>query len=80
MTYDVEKVVLGGGVTHVGDAFLAPVLAELARLRSRSALNRKMLPDSKIALLPRTFNAGLRGAIYLAQQAAQEASHHKEVA
>jgi glucokinase len=32
MTYDVEKVVLGGGVSHDGDGFLKPILADLARL------------------------------------------------
>lgn len=68
MTYDVEKVVLGGGVSHDGDGFLKPILAELARLRAQSELAKIMLPDSKIALMPKTYNAGLWGAITLARQ------------
>jgi glucokinase len=69
MSYDVEKVVLGGGVAQIGDSFLQPVLGELARLRSQSTLNARMLPDSKVALLPKAFNAGLHGAVALAQEA-----------
>lgn len=68
MTYDVEKVVLGGGVSHDGDGFLMPILAELARLRAQSELANIMLPDSKISLMPKTYNAGLWGAITLAKQ------------
>jgi len=68
MAYDVEKVVLGGGVSHDGDLFLKPVLAELAGLRAQSELATIMLPDSKIALMPSTYNAGLWGAIALARQ------------
>lgn len=70
MTYDVEKVVLGGGVTRSGAAFLNPILKEMAKLRSSTALAKTMLPDSKIALLPAGYNAGVWGAILLAQQAA----------
>lgn len=70
MTYDVEKVVLGGGVSHDGDLFLKPILAEMAGLRAQSELAKIMLPDSKIALMPSTYNAGLWGAIALTRQMA----------
>lgn len=66
MAYDVEKVVLGGGVTRAGDSFLAPILDELARLRSISSLADSMLKDDKLILLPATFNAGTWGSINLA--------------
>ena len=66
MTYDVEKVVLGGGVTRSGPTFLDPILAELARLRSLSSLAAAMLEDEKVALLPADYNAGTWGAITLA--------------
>ena len=69
MTYDVERIVLGGGVTRIGDAFLRPILTELANLRAYSALNHKMLPDEIVQLLPHSVNVGLHGAIFLAQQA-----------
>lgn len=69
MTYDVEKVVMGGGVTSAGTTLLDTVLGELAVMRSQSDLNRMMLPDSKLSLLPGDFSAGARGAIRMAQQA-----------
>ena len=34
MTYDVRRVVLGGGVTGAGETFLAPVLRALEELRA----------------------------------------------
>jgi glucokinase len=71
MAYDVEKVVLGGGVSHDGDSFLMPILAELAGLRAHSELANIMLAESKITLMPNTYNAGLWGAINLARQMVQ---------
>lgn len=68
MTYDVEKLVLGGGVTSAGTAFLEPIFQALARLRADSPLAQAMLPDTKLSLLPAGFNAGAWGAIALAQQ------------
>lgn len=68
MTYDVEKLVLGGGVTSAGTAFLEPIFQALARLRADSPLAQAMLPDTKLSLLPSGFNAGAWGAIALAQQ------------
>jgi len=65
MAYDVEKVVLGGGVTHAGPALLDPLLVELAGLRSQSALATAMLLDDKISLLPAGYNAGAWGAIMM---------------
>ncbi|MBE2224343.1 MAG: ROK family protein [Anaerolineae bacterium] len=67
MTYDVDKVVLGGGVSGAGDAFLTPVLQALATLRAQSDLFNTMLPASKITLLPKGYNAGVWGAVYLAR-------------
>jgi glucokinase len=69
MAYDVEKVVLGGGVSRAGQAFLEPILEALAEMRSQSDLARAMLPDEKILLLPADYSAGAWGAIILAQQA-----------
>jgi glucokinase len=68
MGYDVDKVAIGGGVSHTGSNFLAPVLAGLARLRQGSALASDMLADHKILLMPSDFNAGVWGAVRLAQQ------------
>ena len=68
MTYDVEKIVLGGGVTQSGDAFLAPILQELANLRQQSPLAAALLPDEKVHLIPPDFNPGVWGAVNLAKQ------------
>ncbi len=68
LTYDVEKVILGGGVTQAGATFLDPVLQTVAQRRANSPLLQMLLPDDKIALLPAGFNAGAWGAIALAQQ------------
>lgn len=67
MAYDVDKVVLGGGVSHDGPAFLQPVLEELALLRAHSSLARQQLTEQKIALFPPDLNAGLLGAVALAK-------------
>lgn len=84
MTYDVEKVVLGGGVTRAGAAFFNPIMEALAHMRRESPLARAMLPATKVVLLPSDYNAGLWGAIRLARQAvspsmlAQEEMKHEQ--
>ena len=66
MTCDVEKVVLGGGVTAVGPAFFTPLLAALAGLQAQSALLTELLNEDKIMLLPAGYNPGTWGAVLLA--------------
>jgi predicted NBD/HSP70 family sugar kinase len=68
LTYDVEKVVFGGGVTGAGEAFLQPLLQTLSRLQVESSLG-SLFSAEKIALLPAGYNAGLWGAVHLAQEA-----------
>lgn len=68
MAYDVDRVVLGGGVTHAGETFLNPLLDELARLRAQSELSAAMLQAEKVMVLPDDYNAGVWGAIALAQR------------
>ena len=72
MSYDVEKVVLGGGVASAGAAFLNPILQELSQLRAQSPLAASMYGAEKIMLLPEGFNAGTWGAILLAQSGDQQ--------
>jgi glucokinase len=66
MTYDVEKVVLGGGVTRAGLAFEEPLRNALADLRADSSLAAAMLPEGLISLVPTDYNAGLIGAVLIA--------------
>jgi glucokinase len=79
MTYDVERIILGGGVAAAGDAFWSPIAAELQQLRRMSALAQKMLPEERVTTLchmrdtpgrdvPRQFNPGVWGALALADQ------------
>ena len=68
MMVDVERVVIGGGVTRSGQLFFNPILTALAQLRAQSTLNAQMLPEEKLLLLPHHLNAGLCGAAHLAWQ------------
>lgn len=72
MTYDVEKVVLGGGVSHSGQAFLDPIMWQLQEIASQSDLATSMLSANKIALLPEDYDAGCWGAVLLAQRASKK--------
>ncbi len=66
MAYDVERVVLGGGVSHAGEAFMRPIRRELDRMRATSALAREQLTDGIVELLPPGADAGAWGAVIIA--------------
>jgi glucokinase len=66
MTYDVERVVLGGGVSHAGETFVLPIRRELDRMRGASALAREQLTDGIEELLPPGADAGAWGAVTIA--------------
>lgn len=66
MTYDVEKVVLGGGVTRAGEAFEGPLRQAMDALRADSPLTASMMPDEKVLIIPTDFSPGVMGAVYLA--------------
>ena len=66
MTYDVERIVLGGGVSHAGTTFLDPILRELDRLRRTSDLAREQLAPGIVELLPAGADAGAWGAVVIA--------------
>lgn len=68
MAYDVEKVVLGGGVARAGDAFMEPILSAMSQMRAQSGLAAAMLTSAKIMGLPPDYSAGAWGAILLAQK------------
>jgi glucokinase len=70
MTYDLRRVFLGGGVTHAGATFLAPVLATLDELRGASPLAREVLPPDIVTPLPPDADPAAWGAVVLAQTAA----------
>jgi len=71
MAYDVDRVVLGGGVSHAGETFMAPIRRELDRLRAASPIAGELLPVGVVEPLPVGADAGVLGAVAIAQQAFQ---------
>jgi glucokinase len=71
MTYDVERVVVGGGVSHAGEPFEVPLRRELARLRAASDQAGELLPADIVDVLPPEAEAGAWGAVAVARTAFQ---------
>lgn len=76
MTYDVERVVIGGGVSHAGPAFAVPLQRELARMRAASPLAGELLPADIVEILPAEAEAGAWGAVAIARTAGEEVVRH----
>jgi glucokinase len=68
LAYDVERIVIGGGVSHAGEAFMAPVQRELDRFRAASALSDEILRPELVVLLPPGADAGAWGAVTVARE------------
>ncbi|HYK96439.1 MAG TPA: ROK family protein [Candidatus Dormibacteraeota bacterium] len=69
LAYDVERIVVGGGVSHAGDAFMTPVERELGRYRASSPLAAEILLPDLVQLLPAGSDAGAWGAVTIAREA-----------
>lgn len=67
LAYDVERIVIGGGVSHAGETFMAPVQRELDRYRASSALSDEILRPELVVLLPPGADAGAWGAVTVAR-------------
>lgn len=74
LSYDVERIVLGGGVSHAGEPFMAPIRRELDRLRAASPLAAEILSPDLVQLLPSGSDAGAWGAVIVAREALANAS------
>jgi glucokinase len=72
MTYDLQRVVLGGGVTGAGPGFLDPILAELEAMRRASDLAAEMLPADIVTLSPDGAESGSWGALTVARAIPQD--------
>jgi glucokinase len=68
LAYDVERIVLGGGVSHAGEPFMAPIRRELDRYRAASPLAAEILPPDRVQLLPAGSDAGAWGAVTVARE------------
>ncbi|MCB0195028.1 MAG: ROK family protein [Anaerolineae bacterium] len=66
MSYDVERIILGGGVTRAGDTFLQPILETWTNLRHGSPLAESLLQTNMIHLSNPNQNMGAWGAATLA--------------
>jgi glucokinase len=68
LSYDVERIIVGGGVTTAGAAFFQPIGAELNRLREESQLARALLAPDLVSLVPSDYNVGGWGGVALAEK------------
>ena len=79
LAYDVERIVLGGGVSHAGEPFLAPIRRQLDTYRADSPLAAEILRPDLVKLLPPDADAGAWGAVTIARDAlAREATVARE--
>jgi glucokinase len=67
LAYDLERVVLGGGVSHAGEALLLPVREELDRLRAASPFARQLLATDVLEVMPPGSDTGAWGAVTVAR-------------
>lgn len=66
LAYDVERIVLGGGVSHAGEPFMAPIRRALDHYRASSPLAAEILRPDLVQLLPPDADAGAWGAVTIA--------------
>jgi glucokinase len=67
LAYDVERIVLSGGVSHAGEPFMAPIQRQLDRYRQASPIAAEVLPPDRLQLLPVGSDAGAWGAVTIAR-------------
>jgi glucokinase len=80
LAYDVERIVLGGGVSHAGEAFMAPIRRHLDRFRDASPLAAEILRPDLVELLPPGADAGAWGAVIAARDALVNGPEQPEAA
>lgn len=68
LTFDVDQIVLGGGITHIDGLFESYLRTAVAKLRERSKVANLLLTDDKLTVLPKSYNAGLWGATFLVKE------------
>ncbi|MEM8859851.1 MAG: ROK family protein [Chloroflexota bacterium] len=66
MSFDLQKIILGGGLSRAGNGLLHPVLDEWVKLSSQSEMAAEMLQPSILEICPPNFKAGAWGATSIA--------------
>ncbi|MFL5727266.1 MAG: ROK family protein [Chloroflexota bacterium] len=74
MTYDVERVVIGGGVSRAGEGLMGPIRAELTDMRASSELAAEMVPPDVVTVSPDGPDAGAWGGVSIARALAGQAA------
>lgn len=72
LAYDVELVVIGGGISRAGDPLLRRIQAGLDRIGARSAFAAELLAETDVRLIGAEHEIGTRGAIALLGPIAKE--------
>lgn len=67
LSYGVDRVVIGGGLSRAGEPFLRPILDELERERAASPLISHALTPNPVELLPANSDPGAWGAVVVAR-------------
>jgi glucokinase len=67
LSYGVNRVVIGGGMSRAGEPFLRPILDELEREQAASPLISHALTPNPVELLPADSDPGAWGAVVVAR-------------
>ena len=67
LSYGIDRVVIGGGMSRAGEPFLRPILDELEREQAASPLISHALTPNPVELLPADSDPGAWGAVVVAR-------------
>jgi predicted NBD/HSP70 family sugar kinase len=74
LSYGVNRVVIGGGMSRAGESFLRPILDELEREQAASPLISHALTPNPVELLPPDSEPGAWGAVVVARSRLRDAT------
>ncbi|MEM9773535.1 MAG: ROK family protein [Chloroflexota bacterium] len=66
MSFDLQKIMIGGGLSRAGNALLNPIQKEWAKMACQSSMAAEMLKPDILELCPLDFRAGTWGAVAIA--------------
>lgn len=72
MSFDLEKIIIGGGISRAGETLLSPILKEWEKMRSDSVMASEMLLPEKLELCPADYKAGSWGAVAVGLSRSQQ--------